>query len=157
MNAIRTRRTRVALVSILLILTGLNTPAEAHFAASHTHHGTVLHQVFEQLGFRATIVQGKNNYIQNNTTVKNATYVDQYCATNNVPRWTILSCTHTLENQTSHVGMFTYGDFTHTSGVRYKQRAHFHAFGSGGWAVWCDIVTGSLPPNWFDTCSGSRS
>jgi len=144
---------------VLVMLTGPYTRAEAHFAAQHRHTGTVLHIVYENFGFVTTLVEGKNRYVQNLTTVKQPAHRKHLCDQNGL--WVILSCTYSMENLTGHVGMFTYGDFySPSSGLRYTQRAHFHAFGQaqgGGWGVSCAILNGSLPPGWYDTCSGSRS
>lgn len=53
--------------------------AEGHFAAPHTHTGTVLHQVYEEFGIQTTIVQGKNTYTQDRTTVRDARFKSKYC------------------------------------------------------------------------------
>lgn len=131
--------------------------AVGHFAAPHTHTGTVLHQVYEEFGIQTTIVQGQNTYTQNRTTVKDARFKSKYCDDTGFPGWVLLGCTYQLENMAGHVGMFTYGEWYHNLGIYYVQRAHFHAFASGSWSVWCDLSAGALPPRWFSTCSGSRS
>lgn len=153
-NTMRLRWAWLILTSVLLVAT--IPPAEAHFAAAHTHTGTVLHQIFEQFGVQTTIVQGKNTYTQNNTTVKDAKFKSKFCDDTG-GGWNLLGCTKTMENLTGHVGMYTYGEWHHPFGYYYKQRAHFHAFGSGGFDVWCDIVAGALPSGWYGQCSGNRS
>jgi hypothetical protein len=151
------RRILLALVTAALAVTAMASGADAHLAAFHRHHGWVKYTMLEQNGVTSTEIYIRQNYSQNNSAVWDNSYANGYCYHSGFPGWKTIKCQYWKSNSYPYwVRIDVRGEFHHSVGHDYQQRAYNQANRNNSFVYGCYLEHGTVPWNWSGRCDGGR-
>lgn len=131
---------------------GVSAPAQ-YIGSLHKHYMWTKSTVLEQFGVTATEVYVIDRFWQEEEDVFAPHGLDGWCYASAFPTWTVNDCYgDATDGDPYYQEVEGFGDYSHSLGVEYVQRAE-HYYTSSGESWQCNLTEGALPILWsFGTC-----